>query len=305
MLDFNSSSKNFSELKYKIFREPEGGLLVVYNLSIASIFIDLMLILIVIKSARKLVLNEVWILISLTIFLIFNKVFHYFIAFNETKGFFSHKNYTCISVYSFLSLIFEYYFILLFYSLFHLSIFGQTKNFKILYRLTRSSKVFFVYVSSSFFFIYFILWLLLYFDQNERFVFNEKSKICKKYNSQKMSKMLLFQLAQIFLPITTSFVYMTIIYLILFKENSNKFLNVSIKFFLFSLFSSLMIIQVFSFIFEIILKTRFSYNLSFFIEIIAFFQQIFHSIILLLIHKILKKSLLEIWKKIEEKYLCR
>lgn len=302
-MDQINRSLIFSNLSAYSNLLEEKILLYVYNFMLASILIDFLMIFIVLKSKKKLVDNEFWIFIFLTIFLILIKIWNYYVALFKKKGFKSNKNLVCISIYSLTSINMDYYMILLFYSLFHLSIIRQTKIFQILFRLTRSQKILFFYTFSTFLLSYIVIWISQYFDQNNRFVFDEKKSICNQNENLNLSIILINQLFISVIPFLTGFIYIIIIILILFKQKSKQFFKTSIKFLIFSLFSLLMPIHSLVFIFYYIYTKSLFFKLLFsFIGILSLFQLFFHSIILLLIHKVIKQNLYDFFRTNFRKY---
>lgn len=269
---------------------------------IFSIFFDFFCTSIIIQSKNKLVLAEFWILISIPTTLIFIKVFFFFIIIFPNLAIISHKNYSCITIYSFSNLLVQFYLILLFYCLFHLSMIKRTGIFRILFNLTRNTRLFLYFYLISFITIYLSNWLWYFFISEKEFTFDKSNSSCKKKNNSPDSSLnpYLFDIIiSVLLSFVLIFIYLSLsVFFFVRKSYKKKKLHrISLKFFIFSLFSSSISFQSLSVILRFFSIEENSIDLL--SNIITVILMIFQSLIVLYIHNILNELVIEKLSKVK------
>ena len=268
-----------------------------------SISIDLVFVFIIKKAQKKLVKIEYYLLMALLINLILMKILEstIYIIYTAVSRIF------CIFFYSFLwTSWIQYFWILFYFSLYHLSSLGAVKFFFKLKIVIQKPIHFIIYnlVVLSVFFAY--LLIICFILQND--IFDSKYQNCSLQSKWKYfeSTIILFLiLAHVFPSIMTITVYNTssilIIKRILIKKSNysinelrhySKMLKVLIKFFLFNLFSNL------NLSFLIVLSINFIFRkidlriIIFYLDTISFNAVYFQTLVLSMAHNRLKKELI-------------
>ena len=271
-----------------------------YLIQSFSSIIEILLILIVFYSRKKLEKSEICILTSFAVILATGKIFELSKHFIEKSGLKSKDNYSCITYFSLSSISTEFYLVLWYYSLFHLSMVRRSKIFQKIFSITRTIRNFFIFLFFTFTIIYSTNWLLYYWGQYGQFYFIETNSLCKKKGLNEQGKINLSTYIDLEYFIPSVFIFFNYLISITLLMNKNyqlninkqkkdKLLRLSIKFLIFSLFS---LFQTFRFLF-IILEIIFNNNIHFFF-IFFFVCKVlvfsFYSLIVIFIHQILKNT---------------
>lgn len=278
---------------------------IVEIVDVCSIILNIFSISIIIQSKKNLVPTEFWIMISNSILLILIKIYYFIFLFFAEKGLKSYKKFSCVTFHSFSVLLFEFYFVLFFYSFYHLSMIKRTKFFKILFKLTHDTRIFFSTSIILFILFYSLNWLWFYFLKKKEIKFNEKSSTCLVSNriNTKFSPYNLNMFLSIFTSIATSLVYIYLSIYFFFKKSSKnqKLTKISVKFLFFSVISSSISFQSPVIILDLFVKNQTTAFNNIIFNIVTVFMMAFQPIVVLFVHDKLNKSLIENISKVTEK----
>lgn len=297
IFNFNSTIAGVTNNKESI------GIIVVYFVALSVIF-EFLCLVVVIKAKKILIKLEFYLIISIcvsTIMIKINTVFFIFILF---KNVLAMPQFLCIFLYSLGSFLSFTFFVLLYYSLFHITILNRTKTFVKLNDFLRKPKTFLTFL---------FITLISTFTVSLTFFIISKDKIYSKlfqnyhclsfFIDKSFSKLVVLINVYNILPASlTNIIYIASQFLILSsyckksgtEKNDKRRKNlhrIILKFFFFSIFSDILII-LFLFCF-------FDDFESFFFMLTAVLFLIFisiESIFLILIHNILRKELLKLFK---------
>lgn len=290
---FNNQTKespNKSELNHLFF--------------LATNVLDIFCIFLIYKTKKNLNKVESYILIFLSLALVIIKFRFNFYFYLMNKTLENNGPIICICFFAMISMDIEYYLILFYYSLYHLSFLNRSTFFKNLNAFINKSFIFYGYLLSSYFiFIIIFIWYAIFY-QNTLFKNDFKKYDCLKFYKSSTNFFPMILLASFsFLSI---FIYSASqIYLIfrIFRYNKSKNqrdrknFKIILKFFLYSALSSIVFISSLLSFFDFLDKKK----KYFIMQLIIYFIYAiinFQSVLFIVIHDKLKKTLITILKNL-------
>lgn len=277
----------------------------IFALSFITIIVDLVLIFVIKRVQKKFVNVEFYILITLIINFIFIKIVNIIITIFLSKTIVRSKIF-CLLSYSFLwTSTIQYFFILFYYSLYHLSSLGTTKFFLKLKTLIKKTNYFLIYNLTTLIFLFVYTFSFCFILQND--IFYSEYQHCdlqSKWKNYETLNLFYIVLAHVFPSILTINVYSIssclIIKRIFIKKlnyslhelrHYSKMLKVLIKFFLLNILSNTNILYLILISINYILKAIYLKLIIHYLSVFAIYAVFFHALILVVVHNRLKKEL--------------